>query len=118
MLHVARRRGAVLNLHGEYDLSRGEEIDTSIAGAISGRVSRLAVDLGDVTFLDCYSISLLLRGQRLAAAHGTRMYVVNATNPLVQRVLDLTGAATVLQPPAHADKPVAAPPHGPRPAAA
>jgi anti-anti-sigma factor len=118
MLRLAHWRAVTLDLHGEFDISRGEEIAASIKDAIGGGVGPLAVDLSDVTFLDCYTIGLLLHAQQKAAAHGTQMYIVNATNPLVRLMLDLTGAGAVLQRPAHSGRPVAATPDGERSAAA
>jgi anti-anti-sigma factor len=118
MLRLAHWRAVTLDLHGELDISRGEEITASIKDAIGGGVGRLAVDLSDVTFLDCYTIGLLLHAQRLAAAHGTQMDVVNGNNPLVRLVLDLTGAGDLLRRPARSARTVAATPDGLRPAAA
>jgi anti-sigma B factor antagonist len=60
--------------HGELDLSTGEEIAARIGEALmSAEVDRIAIDLAEVTFLDCYTIGVLLRGQRVAAAHAVRM---------------------------------------------
>jgi anti-anti-sigma factor len=88
-----------IDLHGELDLSTGEEIAARINETLtSAGITGIAIDLVDVTFLDCYTIGVLLREQRIAAAHAVRLYAVNVANPLVRAVLDITGTTASLQP--------------------
>jgi anti-anti-sigma factor len=118
MLRLAYRQAVTLDLHGELDLSRDGEIAARIGEALAGAdVEELAVDLADVTFLDCHTIGVLLRGQRVAAACGVRMYVVNAIDPLVKSVLDITGVAAQLRPSTDSAGPVASASPAQRPAA-
>jgi anti-anti-sigma factor len=99
MLRLGNRQVVTIDLHGELDLSTGEEIAARINETLtSAGITRIAIDLADVTFLDCHTIGVLLREQRIAAAHAVRLYVVNVANPLVRAVLDITGATASLQP--------------------
>jgi anti-sigma B factor antagonist len=89
----------VLELAGEIDLARSEEIvtrgerllDESAAG------QPVVVDLARVQFIDSSGLSALLRLRRLALARG-RSVVLRDVPPFVARLLSLSGVDQVLPP--------------------
>ena len=49
----------LVQVHGEYDLSNGSEIDAALAAAFEGG-SRIVVDLTEATFIDSSVLSILV----------------------------------------------------------
>ena len=84
-------------------LSHTGELDVATIPLVLDRVAphrqpgrRVVLDLGNVTFMDCYALSEILRLQSSSAAEGWTLRVRVATTPAVLRLLDLTGAANLL----------------------
>jgi len=99
MPRLAHRQAVTVFLRGELDLSRGDEIAARIRRELPvPGVVRIAVDLADVTFLDCYSLGELVRARREAAEVGVSVVVIHPDDPLVRRVLEITGVARALCP--------------------
>jgi anti-anti-sigma factor len=85
-------------------LTPAGEVDLRCAGALRAAIQDtlrtphpvdVIVDLRQVTFLDCAGIGALVDGRNTAARRGRGYRVVNL-QPLVHRVLDLTGVLTAL----------------------
>jgi ABC-type transporter Mla MlaB component len=112
----ADRRFAVLAIAGELDLGTAEQLWPSLERLLTpasrGAAVRDALDTPgapgpptapdgvvlDATgleFLDSSGLRVLLRGAKLAEDEGTAFRVV-APDPVVQRVLELSGAALAL----------------------
>lgn len=104
MSRPAHRPRVTVSLHGEFDLSRRDEIAGRITGALDiAGVEEIAIDLADVTFLDCYSLGELLHAHHRGARHGVTVFVVHPDNPLVRRILDTAPPrCSALRPPSPA----------------
>src|SRR4051794_4461351 len=88
----------VVSLTGECDLSVREELTTVLLGAVS-QAREVVVDLGGLGFLDSSGVHGLVTAYHAAREEGGFLYVINA-NGVVATVLDLTGVAELLRPPA------------------
>jgi anti-anti-sigma factor len=84
------RRTETVFLRGDFDLSRGQTILISIRRALE-RPGVSAVDLADTTFVDAYSIGLVVKARREAAARGVDLYLIHADDPMVRWILDFCG---------------------------
>lgn len=81
---------------GEIDLSNSDELHTGLLGVLSARLShRIEVDLAGVTFMDCSGLTVLVVVGKAAARTGCQLRITNP-QPIVRRVLDLTGLLDVL----------------------
>ena len=102
------RRLAILAIAGELDLGTAEQLWPSLERLLDpappaepgppGRPAALdavVLDATELEFLDSSGLRVLLRGARLAEDEGTAFRVV-APNPVVLRVLELSGAARAL----------------------
>ena len=81
---------AVLILRGEHDLATVPELQEELAGLLAERVPIVA-DLSETTFMDCATLTVLGEGQGRARAGGSGFVVVLGTDPVVRRLLELTG---------------------------
>jgi anti-anti-sigma factor len=83
---------------GEIDLSTAGVLHAELLNALSARLpDRIEVDLAGVTFLDCGGLTVLIVAGKAAARTGCRLRITNP-QPIVRRVLDLTGLLGVLTP--------------------
>lgn len=82
-------RGVVV-VRGEVDIATAPRMKECMVGLLEGGVSRLVVDLSQVSFIDSTALGVLIGGVRRVNAAGGKMALVVATPP-VQRVLSLTG---------------------------
>lgn len=79
---------------GEIDLSSSDALRVRLLSVLSTlHPHRIEVDLAEVTFLDCSGLTVLVVLGRAAADAGCRLRITNP-QPLVRRVLDLTGLAS------------------------
>jgi anti-sigma B factor antagonist len=94
---TADRRTAVLAVAGELDLGTAEEFWPHLARLLGPSAGPTAVVLDGTAldFLDSSGLRVLLRGAKLAQGTGTALRIV-APNPVVARVLELSGAARAL----------------------
>ncbi len=85
-----------LGLAGDIDLATEPALWDAIEKAVTADgIGLVVVDLAETTFMDCFGMSALVRGARLAAGNGRRLRVVNPTGiPLI--VLQLTGVLRLL----------------------
>ena len=91
----------VVALSGECDLAVEAEMTKTLLDAIE-LARPVVVDLGGLAFMDSSGIHGLVTAHRAAQERGGHVYVVNATG-VVKNVLDVTGVADLLRPPATGD---------------
>jgi anti-anti-sigma factor len=81
---------------GEIDLSTAGVLRTKLLNVLSAlHPHRIEVDLAGVTFLDCSGVTVLIVAGNAAARTGCQLRITNP-QPIVRRVLDLTGLLDVL----------------------
>lgn len=81
---------------GEIDLSTCDVLRVRLLNVLSAlHPHRIEVDLAGVTFLDCGGLTVLVVLGQAAARAGCRLRIANP-QPIVRRVLDLTGLLGVL----------------------
>lgn len=81
---------------GEIDLSTCDVLRVRLRNVLSAlHPHRIEVDLAGVTFLDCGGLTVLVVLGQAAARTGCRLRITNP-QPIVRRVLDLTGLLGVL----------------------
>lgn len=81
---------------GEIDLSNSDTLRVRLRNVLSApHLHHIEIDLAGVTFLDCSGITLLVVLARAAARTGCRLQITDP-QPVVRRVLDLTGLLDVL----------------------
>ena len=81
---------------GEIDLSSSGVLRARLLNVVSAlHPHRIEVDLAGVTFLDCSGLTVLVALAQAAARTGCRLRITNP-QPIVRRVLDLTGLLDVL----------------------
>jgi anti-anti-sigma factor len=94
---------------GEIDLATASELHAGLRCALSRQAPDLLdVDLGGVTFMDCTGLGVLVAVRNAAIRSGCQLRVTNP-QPIVRRILELTGLLGVFTP--QVDQPVPAPIH-------
>jgi anti-anti-sigma factor len=97
--HAADDGSVVLFATGDIDLATvGQFREAALAALVAHRPTLLVIDLGSVSFLDLAGVSALIEVHRRAAATGAAV-VVRDPQPIVRRVLDLTGVLPTFCPP-------------------
>lgn len=92
---------------GEVDLATAQVLRDRLLGVLRDQgATMLSVDLAGVTFLDCTGINALIAARTAAARTGRQMRVTQP-QPIVRRVLDLTGLLDVFTAPIEQSQPVA-----------
>jgi len=87
---------ARLAVAGEIDLSNSDLLHVRLLNVLSTlHPQHIEVDLAEVTFLDCSALTVLVVLGQAAARTGCRLRITNP-QPVVRRVLDLTGLLDVL----------------------
>ena len=81
---------------GEIDLSNSDLLNVRLLNILSTlHPHRIEVDLAGVTFLDCSGLTVLVSLGQAATHTGCRLRITNP-QPLVRRLLDLTGLLDAL----------------------
>ena len=81
---------------GEIDLSNSDVLRAGLLNVLSALHPRhIEVDLAGVTFMDCSGLTVLVVAGKVAARTGCRLRITNP-QPVVRRILDLTGLLGVL----------------------
>ena len=81
---------------GEIDLTTAEVLHDGLRGALSAQhPHRVEVDLAAVSFMDCTGLTVLLVARHTALRAGGQLRITNP-QPIVRRVLELTGLLGVL----------------------
>ena len=86
---------SVLRLRGELDASNRDHLHSSISSALENHPPLLVVDLSGLDFIDCAGLSVLVWAHKRLAGCGHHL-VITGTEPVVQRLLHLTGLGTYL----------------------
>ncbi len=91
---------------GELDMLLADDLRKEWLPAVEQhRPDRLVIDLSDVTFMDSSGLGLMVAMHKLQVQHGG-VVVLTAPQPLVRRVLALSGIDQVIEVRAVADDPV------------
>lgn len=91
--HSGRRW--VLRLQGELDLCTRDRLRRAISSALKHSPQLLVVDLSALGFMDCSGLSVLIWAhQRLADQEG--QLLISGAQPIVHRLIHLTGLDTHL----------------------
>jgi anti-anti-sigma factor len=81
---------AVVILHGQHDMSTREELEAKLRSLVNAE-SRVIVDLSVAEFIDSSVLNALLQADRLASERGKRLVLQLGTEPIVERVLEISG---------------------------
>jgi anti-anti-sigma factor len=84
------RQWALICLQGEIDVSNRDSLREVIDGLFESSPPTLVLDLSELAFADCASLSILVWAQRNLAEHGRELILFGA-QPLVRRLLAVTG---------------------------
>lgn len=82
-------------LGGELDLASAAELVTRLDALAETSAGTVTLDLTDVTFIDSTGLVAILAARQRIVEAGRQLKVRNPSRP-VQRVLELSGAETVL----------------------
>src|SRR5260370_14150890 len=95
-LRVVIRPGAppVVEIFGEIDIQSAPRLREELLRVVRRHGSRLALDLGGVTFLDCAGINALLATRRRTRLEDGWVRVIRAS-PCARRIISLLGLAEV-----------------------
>jgi anti-anti-sigma factor len=92
------RGGVRVALAGEIDLATRGELQAGLLGILAAEKPRhMEVDLAGVTFMSCAGLTVLIIVGKAAADAGCPLWITNP-QPIVLRILDLTGLAGLLTP--------------------
>jgi anti-anti-sigma factor len=81
---------------GEIDLSTADVLHAGLLAVLSAELpERIEVDLAKVTFMDCGGLTVLVAVGNAAARTGCQLRITSP-QPVVRRILDLTGLLDVL----------------------
>ncbi len=81
---------SVLRLQGELDASNRDQLHSTISSALRSHPPLLVVDLSGLGFMDCAGLSVLVWARKRLAGCGHQL-VITGAEPVVQRLLHLTG---------------------------
>jgi anti-anti-sigma factor len=82
-------------LVGEIDLVTTVRLDRALTSVLDTPPEWLRLDLLDVSFMDTSGVAILLKARRRALETGCR-FTVKSASPTIQRLLEITGLATLL----------------------
>lgn len=97
-LHISKVMPGTVRIAvtGEIDLSNAGVLHAGLLAVLSAQLpERIVIDLAKVTFMDCGGLTVLVVVGNAAAQTGCRLRITNP-QPVVRRVLDLTGLLGVL----------------------
>jgi anti-anti-sigma factor len=108
-LRIHQDRGhLVLEFRGEIDILSAMEITPFLDSATGSPAPQIVIDLRPVDFFDCSGLRLLYRARRRVLARDGRLHLV-CTQPLILRILRVTGLARLLPPSASLDEALSRP---------
>jgi anti-sigma B factor antagonist len=85
-------------LVGEIDLVTTVRLDRALTAVLDAEPAWLRLDLVDVSFMDTSGVAILLKARRKALEAGCR-FTVKSASPTIQRLLEITGLASLLAEP-------------------
>jgi anti-sigma B factor antagonist len=80
----------VITLTGEADLHTAPELDRALQGVIALGGTAVAVDLGDVSFIDSTALEVLLRNRSRFKGRGGELVIVTQDHRVL-RTFEITG---------------------------
>ncbi len=86
----------VLTLRGDLDLASAPWLERELVESEAAGEPWLVVDLGDLDFMDCSGVHVLLEANRRARANGHALSLRRGPRT-VQRVFELTQTVTLFQ---------------------
>jgi anti-sigma B factor antagonist len=86
----------VVTVSGEVDALTAPRLAELVQHRLLARPALLVVDLSAVAFLGVAGLGVLLRFAAEATARGVELRIVTGQSPVVQRILDVTGAGREL----------------------
>ncbi|MEU9920193.1 STAS domain-containing protein [Streptomyces griseoluteus] len=86
-----------VTVRGELDLVSGDQIRPRLVEALTASSNRLELDLSGLSFCDCAGLNVLLELRHRALRQG-KAVTIQAVSPVVDRLLDLTGAQELFSP--------------------
>ena len=89
--------GVILRVHGDVDQDTAPTLRAEVSRHLHTGVV-VSLHLGDVTFMDSSGLHVLLASRRRASLVGSELRLVEVSRR-VQRLLEITGTAQVLQQP-------------------
>ena len=89
------RERVIVRVGGELDLAVAPEVATAVRDLLDVGFTRIVIDLRHLTFLDSAGVHTIASAHRSAAERGCAVSVVRGA-PNVQRVIELTGAESLL----------------------
>lgn len=81
--------GPRLDLEGELDLASAPQLEQALRDATATSPGRILIDLGELAFMDCIGVGVLIRAQDAADAGGHQLALAHAPQQ-VRRLLELT----------------------------
>ncbi len=90
----SRQPVLMVTLPDEIDITNAAKVRDTLTRALDGAVTVLVADAAGTAFCDCAGARALIHAHRLAADAGTQLRV--AASPPVRRILELTGAADII----------------------
>jgi anti-anti-sigma factor len=87
---VPRAGAAVVVLLGEHDLATKDALNEALTSLVDAN-DLVVVDLSSVLFIDSSILGELVRADRAARAGGKRFRLQVGTEPIVRRVLEVSG---------------------------
>jgi anti-sigma B factor antagonist len=82
---------------GEIDASTAGELDAAIREAEQTEISRIVVDLSDLSFIDSTALEVLLRASIRHRQNGNRLSFVPSTHESVTMLIALTCTAEMFE---------------------
>jgi anti-sigma B factor antagonist len=80
----------VFRMRGEIDLANCADVEAALRRAIDESDGDIAVDCGEVTFMDSSAVAVLCRAEERMRAAGRRMHIAHASSS-TRRLLELLG---------------------------
>jgi anti-sigma B factor antagonist len=86
-----------VSVTGEIDLACADELTTLLCTTVDAYPQGMDLDLASVRFCDCRGLGAVLTARESARRRG-RHFALGPHSPIVARLLELTGARSVLTP--------------------
>jgi anti-anti-sigma factor len=78
----------VVAIDGEIDMANAPEVSAAINGGLG--VSRVVIDLSEVTFLDSSALNAFVQAQQELAQHNVEFRIVSPADQAVRNVFEIT----------------------------
>jgi anti-sigma B factor antagonist len=82
---------------GEIDLATADQLDAAIRGAERTEISRIVVDLSDLSFMDSTALSVFLQAIKRDRSDGNRLSFVPSKHDAVARLLAVTDTTKMFE---------------------